>query len=150
MAGGHGPLILPSGVSMATIPGVMPVGGAPVTNVRPVGMVTATNITRTGTTGIPIEPKTSGSPSPTGLVAVNTSGPHFFEKSGFWVCIYCNKTSQSKGAAEMHQRVHTGEKPFACSVCDKRFNTKGNMKAHMIVHAKEQLQEIQQMNKNKQ
>lgn len=35
------------------------------------------------------------------------------------------------GYFQVHTRIHTGYKPFACSVCDYRTTQKGNIKIHM-------------------
>ena len=38
---------------------------------------------------------------------------------------------------QVHERIHTNHKPFACTKCEKKFNTSYNLKTHERIHTGE-------------
>ncbi|XP_041730654.1 zinc finger protein 184-like [Coregonus clupeaformis] len=54
-----------------------------------------------------------------------------------FLCIFCNKGFSCLQKVEIHQRVHTGVKPYSCNQCHMRFAEAGNLKRHQRVHTGE-------------
>ena len=51
--------------------------------------------------------------------------PSFLHK-----CSFCSRTFRSKSSLVVHERTHTGEKPFKCNICEKPFADRSNFKVH--------------------
>ncbi|XP_064783346.1 zinc finger protein 18-like [Oncorhynchus masou masou] len=51
-----------------------------------------------------------------------------------FLCMFCNKGFSCPQKVEIHQRVHTGVKPYSCNQCHMRFAQAGNLKRHQMVH----------------
>lgn len=52
-------------------------------------------------------------------------------------CLQCGKNFRCLSQLEIHQRSHTGEKPFRCSLCGKRYAQKGHLYTHQRTHTGE-------------
>uniref|UniRef100_A0A4W4HHN9 C2H2-type domain-containing protein n=1 Tax=Electrophorus electricus TaxID=8005 RepID=A0A4W4HHN9_ELEEL len=65
---------------------------------------------------------------------VNAEALNAFERHG---CLLCGKTFSRVGNLRIHQRCHTGEKPYGCLHCGRRFSHSGNLQKHKRVHTGE-------------
>ncbi|KAH7939420.1 hypothetical protein HPB52_012564 [Rhipicephalus sanguineus] len=69
---------------------------------------------------------------------------HRKRPQGKHTCSYCTYSSDRKAHVKMHERTHTGERPFSCYICQKGFYRADDVETHMRVHTKEKPYECEE------
>uniref|UniRef100_A0A224X7W6 Putative zisupton xm n=1 Tax=Panstrongylus lignarius TaxID=156445 RepID=A0A224X7W6_9HEMI len=49
-------------------------------------------------------------------------------------CRWCDKAFGDSATRHKHERIHTGERPFKCSRCPRAFNQRAALRAHQVTH----------------
>ncbi|KAH1010270.1 hypothetical protein HUJ05_004589 [Dendroctonus ponderosae] len=52
-------------------------------------------------------------------------------------CRYCEKSFSKSGERNCHERIHTGERPYSCEYCGKAFRQSAPFKVHIRTHTGE-------------
>ena len=72
-------------------------------------------------------------PSSPDMSNLNNNG---YDRMFHYVCKTCGRGFTRPSHLKIHERIHTGLRPFVCSFCGRSFNQKCNLKKHIWAHHK--------------
>ncbi|KAK8762925.1 hypothetical protein V5799_034462 [Amblyomma americanum] len=59
---------------------------------------------------------------------------HTLGPQGKYCCTYCPYSSDSMTHVTLHERTHTGVRPFVCKTCKKAFKQSYSLTRHLLAH----------------
>ncbi|KAJ8704140.1 hypothetical protein PYW07_013434 [Mythimna separata] len=66
------------------------------------------------------------------LLLMHCRAKHGYEKTD--KCSYCDYKASNAEQVKIHERLHTGEKPFVCAECGAGFHRKSSYLQHVAIH----------------
>nr|XP_034838196.1 zinc finger protein 182-like [Maniola hyperantus] len=69
------------------------------------------------------------------LLLMHCRAKHGYEKTD--KCSYCDYRASNAEQVKIHERLHTGEKPFVCKTCGAGFHRKSSYLQHVAIHLPE-------------
>ncbi|XP_045457161.1 zinc finger protein 510-like [Melitaea cinxia] len=69
------------------------------------------------------------------LLLMHCRAKHGYEKTD--KCSYCDYKASNAEQVKIHERLHTGEKPFVCKECNAGFHRKSSYLQHIAIHLPE-------------
>ncbi|KAM5207507.1 LOW QUALITY PROTEIN: zinc finger and SCAN domain-containing protein 5B-like [Hipposideros larvatus] len=81
--------------------------------------------------------RSSSGPSPSSMGPTGRPVGKKARRGASYECGPCKKKFQYKSQLSIHQRKHTGERPFKCTLCLKGFVQSSDLRAHQRIHTGE-------------